>query len=58
MSIMILPAYPTESESPHRDVKLANIFLVKLSESKILYKIGDPGIAKNNETIFWANTLG
>lgn len=44
----------------HRDIKPENIFLVKLSESKILYKIGDPGIAKNIETIILnkTNTLG
>ncbi len=44
----------------HRDIKPDNIFLVKLSESKILYKIGDPGIAKNMSTINLSNahTIG
>ena len=44
----------------HRDIKPDNIFLVKLSESKTLYKIGDPGIAKNMSTVHLSNpqTLG
>ena len=35
----------------HRDIKPDNVFLVKLSESQTLYKLGDPGIAKNIDTI-------
>ncbi len=35
----------------HRDIKPANILLVKVSPSQTLYKIGDPGLAKNMDSI-------
>ncbi len=35
----------------HRDIKPANILLVKMSENFILYKLGDPGIGKNIDSI-------
>ena len=36
-----------ENQFIHRDIKPENILLVKFSKDITLYKVGDPGIAKD-----------